>query len=104
MVEAVSVAEAVEVATWLSSRVRWRLQTIPSPSEQAEQAARQVRREVLGLNQDSLLLESIYEVLEAVEVRQTGWGLVVETEGVAAVGLRERRVLAALLELALRLE
>jgi hypothetical protein len=43
----------------------------------------------------------IYEVLEEAEVQQTGL-LLAETEGAAAVGQRERRVRAALLELALR--
>ena len=74
MVEAGRVVVVVAQATWLSSRVRWRLQTIPSPLEQVEQAARQVLLEVLGLNQDSPPLESMSVLWEEAEVRQTGWG------------------------------
>jgi hypothetical protein len=57
---------------------------------------------VLGLNQDSQLLESIFALLEEAEVQQTVL-LLAETEGAAAVDQREQRVQAELLVLALQL-
>ena len=102
--EAVTAAEAAVQAVWLSSHLHWQLEVIPLQSDLAEQGARQVLLEVLGLNQDLVRLESISVHLEVAEVHQTGWGLVVETEGAVEVVRQEHRVLAAMLVFPLRLE
>jgi hypothetical protein len=66
-----------------------------------EQAALQVWVELLGLNHDSMRLESTFACLE--EAVGHHKGLLLETEGAVAVGLREQRVRAAMRVLALQL-
>jgi hypothetical protein len=55
---------------------------------------------VLAINHDSVRLESISVLLEVVEGQHKG--LLLETEGAVAVGLRVQSPQAELLELALR--
>jgi len=94
------VVEVVAQATWLWSRVRWGRVRIRSRLEQVEREALQVWAEVLAINHDSRPLELTYARLEVAVGHHKG--LLLETEGAVAVGLRAQSPQAELLELALR--
>ena len=92
--------EVVAQATWLSSLLPWERVRIRSRLEQVEREALQVWAEVLAINHDSVRLESISVRLEVAVGHHKG--LLLETEGAVAVGLRVQSPQAELLELALR--